>query len=85
MAESHLSVTGVTTKLSLCVKQTKKREKSQRKEEESDKKSKLHWWTLGLKGERREMVEGGGGERDAPSDRQRDEAVILLDVTFENV
>lgn len=26
-----------------------------------------------------------GGQRDTPSDRQRDKAVVLLDVTFENV
>lgn len=43
------------------------------------RKSKLHWWTLGLKGEKR------GKRVKGDSDRQRDEAVVLLDVTFENV
>ena len=57
----------------------------------------MHWWTLGLKGEKegwverrkrerkREREREKERERDAPSDRQRDEAVVLLDVAFENV
>lgn len=82
MAESHLSVTRGNNKIIfVCKTKEKKGRKANRKKKKVRKKSKLHWWTLGLKGGRRERER----ERDAPSDRQRDEAVILLDVTFENV
>lgn len=69
-------------------------------EEESDKKkkSKLHWWTLGRKrrkrgtgwrNERGREEERDKGEKGRPShpplDRQRNKAVVLLDVPFENV
>lgn len=56
--------------------------------EESDRKQKKHWWTLGLKGEKKRWRGCRGEEsvrRDAPSDRQRDKAVVLLDVAFEDV
>lgn len=87
MAERHLSVTGGNNK-TISVWKMKKREKSKQKEE-SDGKSKLHWWTLGLKGGGK--VEGEGRWRRErrlalhPSDRQRDEAIVLLDVAFEDV
>lgn len=71
----------------MCVKQKGGEKANRKKKKVAKKKSKLHWWTLGLKGEKREREEEreSGAGRQAPSDRQRDEAVVLLDVTFENV
>lgn len=57
MAKSHLSDVTGNNKMK-CVCKTKRGGKSKQKEEESGKKkSKLHWWTLGLKGEKREREE----------------------------
>lgn len=61
------------------------REKKANRNKKKVTKSKLHWWTLGLRGERKVKGVGERTRREAPSDRQRHEAVVLLDVTFEYV
>lgn len=84
MAESHLSVTGANNKM-ISVCKTKRDKSQNRKKKKKVTKSKLHWWTLGLKGEKRGKGGGRRRRRRDPSDGQRDEAVVLLDVSFENV
>lgn len=85
MAESHLSVTGANNKMiSVCKTKRDKSRNRKKKKKKKVTKSKLHWWTPGLKGEKRGKG-GGRRRRRDPSDGQRDEAVVLLDVSFENV
>lgn len=95
MAKSHLCLTGGNNKI-ICVcvcvcmcktKRGKKKKRSEQKEEEESDKKQIALVDPGSKrrgGGRGVEGEGGWGET-PPSDRQRDKAVVLLDVTFENV
>lgn len=74
----------VTTKLSVC-KTKREKKKVNRKKKKKVTKSKIALVDPGSKRRGEGWREWGGWGKMPPSDRQRDEAVVLLDVTFENV